>query len=120
MLESLLNKYAGLKACNFIKKRLQHIHFPEKFAKFLRTYFFIEHILWLILEISRSLLYLRKMNAVFSWYTLALQRFFPFTACVSFHSISFFFFLTFLWISPLFGFEVSLPMLEIKQWSSER
>ena len=23
--------------CNFIKKRLQHLHFPVKFAKFLRT-----------------------------------------------------------------------------------
>ena len=26
-----------LKACNFIKKRLQHRNFPVKFAKFLRT-----------------------------------------------------------------------------------
>ena len=28
-------------ACNFIKKRLQHRHCPLKFAKFLRTPFFI-------------------------------------------------------------------------------
>ena len=27
----------GLKACNFIKKRLQHWCFPVKFARFLRT-----------------------------------------------------------------------------------
>ena len=34
-----------LQACNFLKKRLQHMHFPVKFAKFLKTPFFIEH-LW--------------------------------------------------------------------------
>ena len=28
---------AGLKACTFVKKRLQHRCFPVKFAKFLRT-----------------------------------------------------------------------------------
>ena len=39
MLESLLNKVAGLKACNFIKKRLQDTWFPGKFAKILRTPF---------------------------------------------------------------------------------
>ena len=37
VLESLLNKAAGLQACNFIKKRLQHRYFPVKFAKLLRT-----------------------------------------------------------------------------------
>ena len=31
------NNVAGLKACNFVKKRLQHRCFPVKFAKFLRT-----------------------------------------------------------------------------------
>ena len=30
----------NLKACNFIKKRLQHKCFPIKFEKFLRTPFF--------------------------------------------------------------------------------
>ena len=39
VLESLFNKAAGLKACNFIKKRLEHRCFPVKFAKFLRTTF---------------------------------------------------------------------------------
>ena len=34
MFESVFNKIAGLKVCNFIKKRLQHRYFPEKFAKF--------------------------------------------------------------------------------------
>ena len=37
VLESIFNKVAGLKACNFIKKRLQHTCFPIKYAKFLRT-----------------------------------------------------------------------------------
>ena len=49
------NKYAGLKACNFIKKRLQHKFFPVKFAKFLRTPFFTEHVRWMLLEISHEL-----------------------------------------------------------------
>ena len=37
VLESLLNKIAGLKACNFIKNRVQHMFFLLKFAKFLRN-----------------------------------------------------------------------------------
>ena len=40
VLESLFNKIAGLAACNFIKKTLQHRCFPVKLAKFLRTPFF--------------------------------------------------------------------------------
>ena len=34
-----------------IKKRLQHKWFPVKFAKFLRTPFFTEHIRWLLLNV---------------------------------------------------------------------
>ena len=49
------NKYAGLKACNFFKKILQHKFFSVKFAKFLRTPFFKEHVQWLLLEISHEL-----------------------------------------------------------------
>ena len=37
VLESIFNKVAGLWACNFIKKKLQHRCFPMKFAKLLRT-----------------------------------------------------------------------------------
>ena len=40
-------------ACNFIKKRLQHRRFPVKFANFLRTSFFTEHLRWLILSKPR-------------------------------------------------------------------
>ena len=45
----LFKKIAGLKAHNFIKKRLQHNCFPGKPAKFLRTPFFTEHLHWLLL-----------------------------------------------------------------------
>ena len=34
MLESLFNKVAGLRTCNFIKKRLQHRCFPVKLQNF--------------------------------------------------------------------------------------
>ena len=34
MLGSLFNKLAGLQACCFIKKRLQHRRFPVNFVKF--------------------------------------------------------------------------------------
>ena len=33
------NKFAGPKACNFIKKGAQHRRFPMKFAKLLRNLF---------------------------------------------------------------------------------
>ena len=52
---SLFDKYADLKACNFIKIRLQHRCFPVKFAKFLKTLFFTDNIGWLLLEISHEL-----------------------------------------------------------------
>ena len=50
MLKYLFNKIKGLKAWNFIKKRLEHKCFPVKFRKFLRTTFFTEHLRWLLLE----------------------------------------------------------------------
>ena len=52
MLESLFNKVAGLKVCNFIEKRLQHRCKTVEFAKFLRTSFFTEHLRWLLLVIQ--------------------------------------------------------------------
>ena len=52
MLESLFNKVADLKACNFIKKRLQDRCFPLKFAIFLKNVFcFIQYLRWLFLHI---------------------------------------------------------------------
>ena len=37
MFESLCSKVAGLEACDFIKRRLQHRCFPVKLAECLRT-----------------------------------------------------------------------------------
>ena len=51
MLDSLFNKAADLKVCNFIKKRLQHRCFPVTFAKLLWTPFFTEHLRWLLLKL---------------------------------------------------------------------
>ena len=48
MLKSLLSKVAGLHACNFIKKRLQHRGFSVNIAEFLRIAIFIEHLWWLL------------------------------------------------------------------------
>ena len=50
VLKSLLNKVAVLKACNFIKKGLQHKCLYVKFTNFWRTAFFIEHLQWLLLN----------------------------------------------------------------------
>ena len=50
MLESLFNKAVGLKACNSIKIMPQHRCFPVKCAKFLRTPFFTEEFLRLLLR----------------------------------------------------------------------
>ena len=52
VLESLFSKPAGLKTCNFIKKRLQHSCFHVNIVKFFRTSFFIEHLWWLLLQSS--------------------------------------------------------------------
>ena len=54
VLESLFNKFKGLKACNFIKKRLQHRSVPEKFTKLSRTLSFTE-------QTKKDLLVTRKL-----------------------------------------------------------
>ena len=41
---------AGLRPATLLKKRLWHRSFPMDFAKFLRTPFFTEHLLWLPLQ----------------------------------------------------------------------
>ena len=38
------NKVAGLRACNFVKKKLKHRRYYVKFANFSRTLFFTEHL----------------------------------------------------------------------------
>ena len=54
-LESLFNKVAVLKVCNFIEKRLQHRCFLVKFAKYFRTPSFTELLWWLILYVGVNL-----------------------------------------------------------------
>ena len=44
MLESLFNRVADTKACNFNKKRFQRRHFPVNIAKLLRNTYFEEHL----------------------------------------------------------------------------
>ena len=60
MFESFFDKVAGLKAYNFIKRRLQH--FPVNIAKFLRTVFFIEHLRCLLLGFLQDLLKITEEN----------------------------------------------------------
>ena len=75
MLESLFNKAADLKTCNPIKKRLRHRCFPMKFAKFLRTHFFIKEFQWLLLRFNSCFqrsseqkpVRLSAINTRFSW-----------------------------------------------------
>ena len=43
VLQSLFNKVGGLKACNFILKRLQHSCFPREYSKIFKTTCFREH-----------------------------------------------------------------------------
>ena len=46
------NKGANLKACNFIKKRLQHRRFPVKFPNILKTSFLKEYLKWQLLYVA--------------------------------------------------------------------
>ena len=43
-------------ACNFIRKIFQDRCFPVRFAKFLRTPFFTEHLQWLLLSFMQNIL----------------------------------------------------------------
>ena len=61
MLESLFDKFIGLQACNFTKKRLQHRHFPVNIANFKNTY--LEKHLQTAGSDSSYILY-RKLNKI--------------------------------------------------------
>ena len=68
VLESRFSRLPGLKACNFIKKRIQHSCFPVNIAQFLRTAIFIEHLRWLPLNNylhTRNTLESRKFRRCF-------------------------------------------------------
>ena len=65
LLESLLNKVEGLRACSFIKKRLQHRWFAVKFTKFLRTPIFRnirERLLLRTKYVCRNKIYIGRKN----------------------------------------------------------
>ena len=47
------NKVADLRPVTLLKKRLWNRCFPMKFAKFLRTPFFKEHLCWLLLKFRK-------------------------------------------------------------------
>ena len=53
----------------FCQKRLQHKCLPVKFAKFLRTSFFTEHLRWLLLNGHFCLVrcVITRINMIFSW-----------------------------------------------------
>ena len=50
-----------LKACNFIKTRLQHRCFPVNISKFLRTAFLTEYLKWLLLNKQKTIYRLSKI-----------------------------------------------------------
>ena len=54
----------GQKACNSVKKRLQHKCFSVKFPKFLKTPFLIQHLQWLLLTYRKSFLVLFTISFV--------------------------------------------------------
>ena len=82
VLEPNFSKVAGLIFCNFIKKRLRHRCFPVKFAKFLRTTFFTEHLQWLLLR-----LLCRPMPCKLNWYVESPAQVFSCEFCEIFKNI---------------------------------
>ena len=97
MFQCLFNKYAGLKAWNFIKKRLQHRGFPVKSSRFLRTPFFTEHIWLLLLEISHELslygIWEQLMVSFGGTYSLSSAYFILLRVFRFFRFVSFFYYL---------------------------
>ena len=62
MLESLCNKFIGLQACNFTKKRLQYRRFPVNITNFKNTYF-EKHLR--TAGSDSSYILLKKLNKIF-------------------------------------------------------
>ena len=61
-IESPFNKVTCLKACNFIKKRLQHRCFLVNITTFLRTHFLTEQLQWLLILREEKLKKVSKSN----------------------------------------------------------
>ena len=71
MLESLFNKIAGVQACSFIKKRLQHSYFPVNIVTLLKNTNFQER---LQTAAANVFLFLKKKTLFFfSFYEGFLQ-----------------------------------------------
>ena len=76
--KDVLRNFAKFRPANLLKKRLWHEDFPVNFEKFLGTPFFIEHLLWLLLFLSRSGSHINSSKVglkaglkAFSWSQLA-------------------------------------------------
>ena len=119
ILEFLFNKVAGLKACSFIKKRLQRRCFLVKSAKdhlFYRTLpvaasgnIWWTHSLFITYENNESCHCVVRIGStkLISFYCVCLASFY-------FFHFFLFFFVDF---TTCLGIEVSLSILQIKHWS---
>ena len=103
MLECLFNKVAGVQACIFVKKRLQHRCFPVNIVKFLRTPI-LKYICERLLRISEmqttyNAIYILAENFIFNFgiskifsYLLSITNFssteFVFALAFFLHTIS--------------------------------
>ena len=57
------NKVASIRLATLFKNRLWHMCFPVNFRKFLRTPFFIEYLLWVLLAPGTKRLKIEKVAA---------------------------------------------------------
>ena len=106
------------KPATLLKKRLRHRCFPVKFARFLRTPFFTEHLQWLLQEISHEFslycIWEQWMVSFRGTYLLSSAYFILLGVSRFFLFLSFFYFL---WILLLFRFKENLPIFKIMHWS---
>ena len=85
VLKYLFKEVAGLKSCNFIKKRFQHSCFPVNIAKFLIT-FFIEHLWCLLLRLINAKRYRKKLSWLYSSvFTVNFEHILQFLQLFSIH-----------------------------------
>ena len=67
------NKVAGLRPAILLKKRLWYRCFPVNFVKFLRTPFYAEHLLWLLLTFCLYFIYSVYLERMFSDFQKTLE-----------------------------------------------
>ena len=71
MFESLFDKVAGLQTCNFIKNRLRHRCFPEKYFQIFKNTGFEEH---LRTTVSVPFQFLQEGWRLFTFYWLEIYE----------------------------------------------